>query len=141
MSHPTLAELKKILRDKGFEIYRTTPTEVVLAERVRENLLMDSGVAARGGDDPGVRVVMRAEGSKFPSQNPDQLWAHARDLAKAALDAGYREVDARVTKIQDPSDPERTLDTWYEIWLERSVSDDAELLRELTVALGLHKTA
>lgn len=141
MSHPPPAELKKTLRAKGFEIYRTTPTEVVLAERVRENLLMDSSVAAKSGDDLAVRVVMRAEGSTHPTDTPDQLWARARQLAKAALAAGYHEVDARVTKIQDPSNPERTLDTWYEIWLERSVNDEAELVRELASALGLEKTA
>ena len=47
---PTPADLKKTLVARGFEVYRTLGDQVVLADRVRENLIMDSGVAARPGD-------------------------------------------------------------------------------------------
>ena len=40
----TPQQLKKALVDAGFIIFRTLADEVMLAERVRENLIMDSGV-------------------------------------------------------------------------------------------------
>ena len=55
---------KKVLIDAGFEVFRTRGEEIVIAERPRENLIMDSGVRLRLGDasDPAleVRVVLRA---------------------------------------------------------------------------------
>ena len=56
---PTPAELKKTLVARGFEVYRTLGDQVVLADRVRDNLIMDSGVAARSGDVLAVRFVVR----------------------------------------------------------------------------------
>ena len=36
--------VKAALTEAGFEVYRTTADNVHLAERVRDNLIMDSGV-------------------------------------------------------------------------------------------------
>src|SRR5690606_21407517 len=41
----TPRDLKKTLSAQGFQIYRVFGSSVLLAERVRENLIMDSGVA------------------------------------------------------------------------------------------------
>lgn len=48
-------ELKRALVREGFEIYRTAGRFVLLADRVRDNLIMDSGVALglAGGAAPG----------------------------------------------------------------------------------------
>jgi len=51
MPVPTPAELKKALTAEGFEIYRTTGDRILLADRVRDNLIMDSGVSV--GPDAG----------------------------------------------------------------------------------------
>ena len=44
-------ELKKALVSSGFEVFRTMPDHVVLAERPRENLILDSGVRVRALDE------------------------------------------------------------------------------------------
>jgi hypothetical protein len=137
----TPSELKSILRARGFEIYRTTPEEVILAERVRDNLLMDSSVAVRLGENAAVRVVIRAEGADFPGEPPESLLARARAAAEPAVQRGYRECTTRVCPVHDPGDPARVLDTWYEISLERPVTDATELEDELRAALALEKAA
>lgn len=141
MPQPTPGELKKALHAKGFEIYRTTANEVVLAERVRDNLLMDSAVAVRAGTPLAIRLVLRAQSSDFPGDTPDKLFGRARRLADPALRRGFRETETRVVPIPDPGDRSRTLDTWYEIWLERPVDDPGELESELRAALALEKAA
>jgi hypothetical protein len=138
MPDPSPIELKRILLSNGFEIYRTTQDEVVLADRVRDNLLMDSGVAAKVTPNLAVRVVMRAEALQFPGEKADELWLRARDLAKAATE--YREVTTRVVPIRDPGDESRTLDTWYEVWLERPVLGLDELVCELRRALAIERS-
>ena len=141
MPHPTTSELKKTLQARGFEIYRTTAEEVVLAERVRDNLMMDSAVAARTGEALAVRLVIRAQSADFPGENSDGLFGRARKLAESAILRGFRETSTKVVPIRDPGDRTRTLDTWYEVWFERPVSDLNELENELRIALSLEKSA
>lgn len=142
MPHPTPSELKKTLQARGFEIYRTTADELVLAERVRDNLMMDSAVAARfSGGQLAVRLVIRAQSADFPGESPDGLFGRARKLAESAILRGFRETGTKVVPIRDPGDRTRTLDTWYEVWFEHPVSDEAELESELRIALSLEKSA
>ena len=141
MPAPTPSELKKALLARGFEIYRTTADEVVLADRVRDNLLMDSMVAARTGKGLAVRIVLRAEAASFPGESPEELFARARHVGAAAERRGYRETTSRTVPIHDPGDRSRTLDTWFEVWFERDVDDVEELARELRVALAFEKSA
>src|SRR5690606_10767504 len=56
---PTSSEIKRALREAGIEIYRTRGSIVHIAERVRENLIMDAGVRI----DESLRVTfyVRAE--------------------------------------------------------------------------------
>lgn len=132
--------LKKSLVAEGFEIYRTSPSWVALADRVRDNLLMDAGVAALQGETLGVRVVLRVRGSDFPGELPEHLLDRARALGEDLRQKGYREVSAEAVPLPDPGDRSRTLDTWYEVSLERSVADEPELFAELRYALALPKT-
>lgn len=141
MPHPSPSELKKTLQARGFEIYRTTADEVVLAERVRDNLMMDSAVAVRSGESLAVRLVIRAQSADFPGESPDGLFGRARKLAESAILRGFRETGTKIVPIRDPGDRSRTLDTWYEVWFERPVSDVNELETELRIALTLEKSA
>jgi hypothetical protein len=57
--------LKKTLVAEGFEVYRTSPSLIILADRVRDNLLMDSGVAVVHGEPLVVRITLRARPQNF----------------------------------------------------------------------------
>jgi len=133
--------LKKALIAEGFEIYRTSPTQVTLADRVRDNLLMDSGVAVVQGESTAVRVVLRAQASNFPGEAPEGLFGRARELSDALIGRGYLEIAADAVPVQDPSDRSRTLDTWYEVSYSLTLPDEGTLYDELRFALGLNKSA
>jgi hypothetical protein len=136
---PTPSELKKSLLAQGFEIYRTSPDQIALADRVRDNLLMDAGVSVRIAE-LAVRLVLRAQAGDFPGEGAEQLYERVRGLGVAATERGYREVGCGAVPVQDPGDRSRTLDTWYEVTLERSVPSEDELADELRYALGVEKT-
>lgn len=139
MSVPDSAELKKKLRGAGFEIYRTTEVAIILAERVRDNLIMDSGVAARIPPEPGafsVMVTVKAQASHFPGAGAEKLWDHVRGLASAFVASGYEENDAVAQEVADPSHPGESLDTSHEIRLSRAVPSFEDLLSELRAALS-----
>jgi hypothetical protein len=133
--------LKKSLVQEGFEIYRTAPNLILLADRVRDNLLMDAGVAAVDGQHLAVRVVLRAQATDFPGESPENLFGRARALGEAIRKKGYQELKAEAVPVHDPSDRTRTLDTWYEVTYEFPVPDEAALFAELRYALGVRKTA
>lgn len=141
MAHPTASDLKRALIARGFEIYRTLPEEVALAERVRDNLLMDGAVAACTGGKLRVQFIVRAESSAFPGESAEELFGRARRLAETPERRGYRETTTRVVPIYDPGDRSKTLDTWYEVLFERAVVDLEELATELREALALEKSA
>ncbi len=136
---PTPSELKKSLLAQGFEIYRTSSDQISLADRVRDNLLMDAGVSVRV-TDLAVRLVLRAQAGDFPGEAAEQLYERARGLATDATERGYREVGCGAVPVPDPGDRSRTLDTWYEVTLERTVPSEEELGAELRYALGVEKT-
>ncbi|HYQ15259.1 MAG TPA: hypothetical protein VEQ58_05875 [Polyangiaceae bacterium] len=138
---PTPSELKKTLVARGFEVYRTLGDHVVLADRVRDNLIMDSGVAVRPGEKLTVRFVVRAQASDFPSAKVDDLYDHARACAVEARQRGYAEVGVAEVRVRDPGDASSTLDMWYEVSFERLVASDDELEQELRYVLALEKTA
>ena len=137
---PTPNELKKTLVARGFEVYRTLGDQVVLADRVRDNLIMDSGVAVRPGAVLAVRFVMRAQASDFPSVPATDLYERARACVLDAVGRGYAEVGVAEVPVHDPGDATSTLDTWYEVAFERAVASDDELEHELRYALALEKT-
>lgn len=138
----TLQELKKLLLSEGLEVYRTLGDRVVLADRVRDNLIMDSGVAAVVSDAGlAVRVVVRAQATDFQGETPDGLFAHARRIAAPGVAQGYAEVSTAVVPIHDPGDRARVLDTWYEVTFERAAADVDELIRELKQAVHWAKVA
>ena len=141
MSASTPSELKKLLLAEGFEVYRTLSDQIVLADRVRDNLIMDSGVSARIGEEPTVRFVVRAQGSDFPTDSPLEILERARRMASVAVARSYHEVSANSVEVRDPGDSSQTLDVWHEVAFEKTLSSDAELIEELRYALSLEKTA
>lgn len=135
--------LKKALLDAGFEVFRTRGEEIVLAERPRENLIMDSGVRLRLGGDNSleIRIVLRAQKADFPNEDEGHLFERVRQLAAPAVSGGFAELSHAVTKVADPGDADRTLDTFYEITFAKSAPRLDAALSELKFALGLEKRA
>jgi hypothetical protein len=141
MSSSTPSELKKLLLAEGFEVYRTLSDQIVLADRVRDNLIMDSGVAARLGAEPSVRFIVRAQASDFPADSTDEIFDRARRMAAEALMHDYQEVSANRVEVRDPGDSSQTLDVWHEVAFEKKLSSSDELIAELRYALAIEKTA
>lgn len=133
-------ELKKQLTLAGLEVFRVQGSRVCLADRVRENLIMDSGVSAIVGDPLVVRFVVRAQASNFPGQSPEELFGRARRLGAVSQGRGYKEVETAVVPIKDPGGGPGTLDTWYEVAFELEVGPEG-LVDELKYALGVEKNA
>src|SRR5258708_13119847 len=80
----TAARARRTLVDAGFEVFRTRAEEVVLAERPRENLIMDSGVRLRLGEPLEVRIVLRAQKADYPNADDTLLFAPAPPPARPA---------------------------------------------------------
>ena len=136
----TPQQLKKALVANGFEVFRTLAEEIVLAERPRENLILDSGV--RVGPIPGgfrVRVVLRAQQADFPNEQEDALFERVRKLAEPAITDGFVEQGTQVNSVKDPADADRTLDTFYEVSLSREVGTIDEAMPLVKFALSLEK--
>lgn len=137
----TASRARRSLIDAGFEVFRTRGDEVLLAERPRENLIMDSGVRLRLSDPLEVRVVMRAQKADYPNDDDALLFERVRKLAGPALAGGFAEVTTTVTPVTDPGDAGRTLDTFYEITYAKVAGALDQALVELKLALSLEKRA
>src|SRR5260221_4661156 len=86
------SRIKKALIEAGFEVFRTRNEEIVLAERPRENLIMDSGVRLRLAASFEVRIVLRAQKADFPNEEEPRIFERLRKLADHALAAGFPQV-------------------------------------------------
>ena len=137
---PTPTEIKRALIAAGFELYRTRGEVVHVAERVRENLLMDSGIFVHAGWST-VGFIVRAQHTDFPHETEEQLFHRARALAQAAIDRGSREGEATTRPIFDPGDGELMLDTWCEVQFERDTPELTAALEEVRFALTFPKSA
>ncbi len=137
----TPQQLKKALVASGFEVFRTLPEEVVLAERVRENLILDSGVrvAPLEGGRFQVRLVLRAQKADCPNEDESALFARVRKLAEPAVAQGFTEVSTAVTAVTDPADATRTLDTFYEVNLSQDVATVEDAVPVIKFVLSLEK--
>jgi hypothetical protein len=107
---------------------------------------MDSGVRLRvppgeSRDSLEVRIVLRAQKADFPNEDEPHLFDRVRQLAAPAVSDGFTEVGTAVTRISDPGDAERTLDTFYEITYSKQAPRLDDALLELKFALGLEKRA
>jgi hypothetical protein len=134
-------ELKKLLVEQGFQVFRTTGSQVLLADRVRDNLVMDSGVGVTCGKRLAIRVTMKAQASDYPKETEPQLLQRARLLMSVGAIEGYTEVETAVVPIPDPSEPDRALDTYYEVTFEKATVDADSLSEELRKILLLRRLA
>lgn len=133
--------MKKALVASGFEVFRTLSEEVVLAERVRENLILDSGVRLGPLADGKLRVrlVLRAQRADFPGDDESAMFDRVRKLAEPAVENGFAEESTNVNAVKDPADPEKTLDTFYEVFLAQEVATVEDAVPVLKFALALEK--
>lgn len=146
----TPKELKQELVAAGFQVFRSEPTQLQLALRVRENLIMDSGVwvtfnpeqlLGRSDTQFGVRCVFRSQQSDHTADGEDEAFARARELALALQPTGYIERETRVITVENPSLPGQILDTWREVVVEKVALGWEELVSELNAALQAPKVA
>lgn len=144
----TPLQLKRALVDAGFIIFRTLPEEVVVAERVRENLIMDSGIRLRAvpqvdgvGGGLEVRVVLRIQRGDFPGEDDAKLFDRARAFGASALESGFREVGHQTSHVTDPGDSTRMLDTFYEVILGRDADGIESALEGVRFAFGLERVS
>ncbi len=141
MAQHTPQQLKKALVAAGFQVFRTLGDEIVLAERVRENLIMDSGVRLRASDPLQVRITFKAQRGHFPGEDDEHLFARARKLASVATAKGFAEIGTAVAAVTDPSDAERTLDTFFEVIVAKDAPSLEDAVRDLHAALALERNA
>lgn len=134
-------ELKKALIAAGLEVYRTTSDEVVLADRVRENLIMDSGVRVKVGQPIEVSVVLRVRRAHFPNEAENALFDHVRGLGSNIVEKGFAERETRVTPVSDPADSGRLLDTFYEVVFTRPADQLEQAIECVRYALEVAKSA
>jgi len=141
----TPQELKKALVAAGFEIYRTLGEDVVLADRARENLILDSGVRVRpSASSPTalqIRAIMGIRKAAYPSDDEAALYERIRVLAAPLVSEGFTEVSTGVAPVIDPADATRTLDTFYEVVFAKDEASLEAAADALRLTLKVAKTA
>lgn len=150
-SHPSIVqELKRALIAAGFEIYRTRSDAVHLAERPRDNQMLDAGVSIRPGSTKvstlaevpyfEVFAVVRCQRSDFINETAEQLYQRVREFVRADLLARqYVEIEIREQPMLDPGNTSRVLDVWYEISFSRRVESFERMIAEVRFALSIEK--
>jgi len=132
-------QLKETLVHAGLEVYRSRPTEIHVAERVRSHI-MDSGVKLFIGDSLEVRFAARTQRSDYPEIPDEQLFERVREMVgQPALARGFSETGAGAIEVKDPIDPARTLDVWHEVTYVKRVDDVDAAIDEIRWALGVDR--
>jgi hypothetical protein len=134
---PTPLQIKRLLVDAGFEVFRTRGDEVLLAERPRENLILDSLVSLKCGPPLTVRAVFRAQKSSFQHDDAAQLFRRVRGLASFAV--GFEERSAYVVPVTDPGDASHLLDEFYDVLVAAEASSFDAAIALLRQALVFDK--
>ncbi len=147
LSMKAVAELKRALSAAGVLVFRTRGSEVLLAERARDNLLLEAHVLVRvvepEAESPHYTVVVsaRAQASDFPADDEPTRLGRARSLASALEAAGFVAVGEGARPLHHPSDAAVLLDVSHEVVLERSVSTLGEAVEVALGALALPRLA
>jgi hypothetical protein len=136
---PNVRDIKEALQAQGLEVYLSKGEAVHIAERPRENLIMDSGV--RLYTDLRVGFYARTEESRFPGEESSQLHQRIRSQLVHAEEQGFIEQRQFVTKIEAPGDATKVLDRWFEIFYERPTDSLQEAIRWVKTAIKFDKVA
>ena len=133
-------KVKEQLVAAGIEVYRTRPTEIHVAERVRLHI-MDSGVRVLLGDGMRVSFTARSQRSDFPEgASEDELFARVREvIGPGAKERGYDETWSGTTRVHDPIDAAKVLDVWHEVTWTKPAGDTESAIDEVRWALGLER--
>jgi hypothetical protein len=137
----TPQQIKQTLIEAGLEVYRTTGEEVIVADRVRDNLILDSGVRVRAGDPMEVRLIMGLRQTQYPNESDEQLFDRLRELAAAAVGRGFAEISTGTAAVNDPSDAKKRLDTFFELILSKREGDRTTMLELVRFGVDIAKTA
>lgn len=132
----TPQDLKKKLLSEGVEVYRTLSTHVVVAERVRENLILDSQVRIFHGELFALEVVYRVEAHVFRGETDEQIFGRVTTLSAFATTRGFHEVSRAIVPITDPQSPASILDHFYEITMRKDGATWNDALAGLRELLG-----
>jgi hypothetical protein len=147
VSMKAVAELKRALSAAGVLVFRTRGSEVLLAERARDNLLLEAHVLVRvhepDAESPHYTVVVsvRAQATDFPADDEPTRLDRARSLASSLEAAGFVVVTEGARPLHHPSDAEVLLDVSHEVVLERSASTLADAVEVALAALALPRLA
>lgn len=138
MNATDLQAVKRELVKAGLEIYRTKPSELEIAERVRLHI-MDSGVRVR--NNLSVVFTGRTQRSDFGAGiSTEQLFERVRDaIGQQAQDRGYVEEAAHLVEVKDPMDDQRVLDTWHEVVYVKEAGHVDGVVEEVRWALSVEK--
>lgn len=131
-----LDELKRLIRSAGYQMYGTRGREVLLAERVRDNLILDSGISV-SPDPLTIHVIVRAQMFHFQGQTLDEGRAFAETLGEAFLSLGYQRRGAKEVTIPDLNNVGAALDTVCEVSLEKPLVGPEDLTSAIQEALAL----
>lgn len=139
MSSSDLQQVKQELIKAGLEVYRTRPSEIQVAERVRLHI-MDSGIRVRVVEGYVVAFTARSQRSDFPNVDPSHLFERVRDsVGSSANGRGYEEEAFQTVDVTDPMDDAKILDVWHEITYAKTVESVDGVLEEVRWALTLEK--
>jgi hypothetical protein len=130
-------DLKKALVASKLEVFRVRADEVHLAERQNVQL-MEAGVRVRGGEAPGIVVVVRAQRNDAPALSAEAFYDLVRSRSTALSDAEFTEVAARAREIRSVSDASLT-DVWYEVEWTRATLDLEETVAEAKRAMSVER--
>lgn len=114
---------------------------MIVADRVRDNLILDSGVRVRAGETMEVRLIMGLRRGQFPNESDEQLFARLRQLASPAMNHGFVEAQTGTAPVNDPADSKKTLDTFFELVLVKREADRAAMLDLVRFAVKIAQTA
>lgn len=133
-------DLKRLVRNAGFQVYGTQGQQILLAERVRDNLILDSGISL-SPDPLSIIVTVRAQMIHFPGQPIEHAREFADRLGDAFLALGYTRERSETVAIQNPNQVGSTLDTVCEVVFQKALPSPDPIPTEIQLALDLARTS
>lgn len=133
-------DLKRLVRNAGYQVYGTQGQKVQLAERVRDNLILDSGICV-SLDPLSIIVTVRAQMIHFSGQPVERAREFADELSAAFLPLGYTRESSETVVIPDPNHEGAILETVCEVELHKNVASPDSIASEIQLALNLPRSS